>query len=445
MEQYSVVEGMKSDGGSNNQQQQLLTEADNIAVHVGSEVQCIEEAVTDSNNAMDEQQNSNVVEIFHDYRGDQTVVIYDGMQPQSDNDMVDGSAVDGPVCLVCGDKGSGFHYSVYTCEGCKGFFKRTVQKNLNYCCKENGMCVVNKFTRNSCQCCRFQKCIEVGMKREAVREDRSPGGKHRHKRPRVEGSMEDSDSQTYIINQGSVLSNSPPSGPPSMVIPSSLLPEDEDLISQLIEARPDLTPNLDQAEENKFDINNLMQFGYMELRLIIEWARKVPGFPSLLIEDQMALLKASFMELNVFRLAYRSLEFESGIKFAKGVILTGDESLNIGWGKDLIMFTGEFVQRLKEVQIDHTEFCLLNAIILTYPDACGIQDKRKVMQLQSQIIDCLWRYCTTSYPDEPRRYGKMLLRLPALRTVSAKAAERFLSMSLDGSIKMNALVLEMMS
>ena len=25
------------------------------------------------------------------------------------------------------------------------------------------------------------------------------------------------------------------------------------------------------------DINDLMQYGYMELRLIIEWARKVPG------------------------------------------------------------------------------------------------------------------------------------------------------------------------
>jgi hypothetical protein len=67
------------------------------------------------------------------------------------------------------------------------------------------------------------------------------------------------------------------------------------------------------------------------------------------------------------------------------------------------------------------------------------------MQLQSRIIDCLWRYCTSTYPDDPRRYGKILLRLPSLRTVSAKAAERFLSMSLDGSVKMNALVLEMMS
>ena len=69
-------------------------------------------------------------------------------------------------CLVCGDKGSGYHYSVFSCEGCKGFFKRTVQKTLEYVCKEGQQCVINKFTRNNCQFCRFNKCMDMGMKRE---------------------------------------------------------------------------------------------------------------------------------------------------------------------------------------------------------------------------------------------------------------------------------------
>ena len=71
-------------------------------------------------------------------------------------------------CVICGDIGSGYHYSVLSCEGCKGFFKRTVQKNLNYLCKAGGKCVVNKNTRNQCQYCRFQKCLQLGMRKEGM-------------------------------------------------------------------------------------------------------------------------------------------------------------------------------------------------------------------------------------------------------------------------------------
>lgn len=74
----------------------------------------------------------------------------------------------GPYCVICGDRGSGYHYSVFSCEGCKGFFKRTVQKNLGYACKELQNCVVNKYTRNNCQYCRYQKCLNVGMKRDGM-------------------------------------------------------------------------------------------------------------------------------------------------------------------------------------------------------------------------------------------------------------------------------------
>ncbi len=74
--------------------------------------------------------------------------------------------LEGPACLICGDRASGNHYSVYSCEGCKGFFKRTVQKNLTYSCREHQDCIINKYTRNNCQYCRFAKCLNVGMKKE---------------------------------------------------------------------------------------------------------------------------------------------------------------------------------------------------------------------------------------------------------------------------------------
>ena len=37
--------------------------------------------------------------------------------------------------------------------------------------------------------------------------------------------------------------------------------------------------------------------------MIVQWAKKVPGFKKINMQDQMSLLKACFMDLNVLRLA----------------------------------------------------------------------------------------------------------------------------------------------
>ncbi|NXX40697.1 RARB protein, partial [Tricholaema leucomelas] len=66
-------------------------------------------------------------------------------------------------CFVCSDKSSGYHYGVSSCEGCKGFFRRSIQKNMSYSCHRDRNCHINKVTRNRCQFCRLQKCFEVGM------------------------------------------------------------------------------------------------------------------------------------------------------------------------------------------------------------------------------------------------------------------------------------------
>merc|ERR1719381_233762 len=79
------------------------------------------------------------------------------------------------MCSICGDKASGKHYGVFSCEGCKGFFKRTVRKELSYACRENKNCLVDKRQRNRCQYCRYMKCLQTGMKREAVQEERGVG------------------------------------------------------------------------------------------------------------------------------------------------------------------------------------------------------------------------------------------------------------------------------
>lgn len=72
-------------------------------------------------------------------------------------------------CKVCGDKSSGVHYGVITCEGCKGFFRRSQSGPMNYQCPRQKNCLVDRINRNRCQYCRLQKCLTLGMSRDAVK------------------------------------------------------------------------------------------------------------------------------------------------------------------------------------------------------------------------------------------------------------------------------------
>ncbi|KAJ1366053.1 Nuclear hormone receptor member nhr-67 [Parelaphostrongylus tenuis] len=82
-------------------------------------------------------------------------------------------------CRVCQDHSSGKHYGIFSCDGCAGFFKRSIRRHRQYVCKnkggcEEGRCIVDKTHRNQCRACRLRKCLEIGMNKEAVQHERGP-------------------------------------------------------------------------------------------------------------------------------------------------------------------------------------------------------------------------------------------------------------------------------
>ncbi|NXS46435.1 NR1I3 protein, partial [Balaeniceps rex] len=72
------------------------------------------------------------------------------------------------VCAVCGDRATGYHFHVMTCEGCKGFFRRSVSKGVRFTCPFARSCPVTKAKRRQCQACRLQKCLDVGMRKDMI-------------------------------------------------------------------------------------------------------------------------------------------------------------------------------------------------------------------------------------------------------------------------------------
>ncbi|KAG8129544.1 putative Vitamin D3 receptor protein [Naja naja] len=70
------------------------------------------------------------------------------------------------ICGVCGDKATGFHFNAMTCEGCKGFFRRSMKRKAMFTCPFNGDCKITKDNRRHCQACRLKRCVDIGMMKE---------------------------------------------------------------------------------------------------------------------------------------------------------------------------------------------------------------------------------------------------------------------------------------
>uniref|UniRef100_A0AAF5CTY0 Nuclear receptor domain-containing protein n=1 Tax=Strongyloides stercoralis TaxID=6248 RepID=A0AAF5CTY0_STRER len=92
------------------------------------------------------------------------------------------------LCLVCSDISTGYHYGVPSCNGCKTFFRRTIMKKQTFVCHYTGNCPVDKSIRCACRHCRFEKCLSVGMNRNAIQQNRDPIGytKRTRRYPKLE-------------------------------------------------------------------------------------------------------------------------------------------------------------------------------------------------------------------------------------------------------------------
>lgn len=92
-------------------------------------------------------------------------------QPQMNTSM--NYAADESKCHVCGDKSTGSHFGGISCESCKAFFRRSVQRNRfeDYKCSYSGECKMNTNTRKICQFCRYKRCLGIGMRPKWVLSD----------------------------------------------------------------------------------------------------------------------------------------------------------------------------------------------------------------------------------------------------------------------------------
>ncbi|KAG5843187.1 hypothetical protein ANANG_G00185830 [Anguilla anguilla] len=327
-------------------------------------------------------------------------------------------------CFVCQDKSSGYHYGVSACEGCKGFFRRSIQKNMMYTCHRERSCIINKVTRNRCQFCRLQKCFGVGMSKESVRNDRN---KKRKESPRRELA------ERY-----------------------ELTGELETIVERIRKAHQETFPSLGQlgkyttnssAEHRvRLDLGLWDKFSELSTKCIIkivEFAKRVPGFTGLTIADQITLLKSACLDILILRICTRYTPDQDTMTFSDGLTLNRTQMHNAGFGPltDLVF---AFAGQLLPIQMDDTETGLLSAICLISGDRQDLEEPSRVDQLQEPLLEALKIYVRKRRPSMPHMFPKTLMKITDLRSISAKGAERVISLKMEIPGLMPPLIQEML-
>ncbi|MCJ8741178.1 hypothetical protein PDJAM_G00067750 [Pangasius djambal] len=343
------------------------------------------------------------------------------------------------ICAICGDRSSGKHYGVYSCEGCKGFFKRTVRKDLTYTCRDNKDCVIDKRQRNRCQYCRYQKCLAMGMKREvflhtAVQEERQRA------KDRNENEVESSSSANEDM-------------PVEKILEAELAvePKTETYIETNLGV-PSNSPN--------DPVTNICQAADKQLFTLVEWAKRIPHFSELPLDDQVTAFVTyamgrpcctvividltSWNELLIASFSHRSIAVKDGILLATGLHVHRNSAHSAGVGAIFDRVLTELVSKMRDMQMDKTELGCLRAIVLFNPDSKGLSNPSEVEALREKVYASLEAYCKQRYPDQPGRFAKLLLRLPALRSIGLKCLEHLFFFKLIGDTPIDTFLMEML-
>ncbi|XP_061384602.1 steroid hormone receptor ERR1 isoform X1 [Danaus plexippus] len=324
------------------------------------------------------------------------------------------------LCLVCGDIASGFHYGVASCEACKAFFKRTIQGNIEYTCPAANECEINKRRRKACQACRFRKCLRTGMLREGVRLDRVRGGRQKYRR----GEHAATGQHRPALDDIKVL--------------EALTSYEPELLS-CGSVPPGVT------EPNSRTLALLADIYDRELVGVIGWAKQIPGFTDLALNDQMRLLQSTWAEMLSLMVAYRSMSAGGALRlrFAADLALDEQQARDLG-AHDLYLQVAGVTRRLERASAQREECYLLKALALANSEA-RIDEHAALKRFRDAILAALNDAVSALRPyNANASLQQLLLVLPALRLADVAVRRFWAGVHRDRRAPMNKLFVEML-
>ncbi|XP_022832648.1 ecdysone-induced protein 78C-like isoform X2 [Spodoptera litura] len=315
-------------------------------------------------------------------------------------------------CKVCGDKASGYHYGVTSCEGCKGFFRRSIQKQIEYRCLRDGKCLVIRLNRNRCQFCRFKKCLAVGMSKDSVRYGRVP---KRPREPSAADSLPEPSKRPVHTNATTI--------PPTDPLEAELLRQEmtKELVKLITtahrgtntyteELRISLEPRAApfRVEESEAEASggedaassstdratdarsvlwhNLALRMTPAVQQVVEFAKRLPGFHGLPQDDQLIIIKLGFFEVWLTRIT--ALSTPDRIMFEDGTVFTHAHLATI---YDAAFATAmlTYIWNLQRMNMTEEELAVYTGTLLLCPQRPGLSAGDRIQGLQNAMNDAL--------------------------------------------------------
>ncbi|XP_028252473.1 estrogen receptor 2a isoform X2 [Parambassis ranga] len=372
-------------------------------------------------------------------------------RPSQDNEegvVSSGGKADLHYCAVCHDCASGYHYGVWSCEGCKAFFKRSLQGHSDYICPATNQCTIDKNRRKSCQACRLRRCYEVGMTKCGIRKER---GNYRNPQTRRGTRL----SLQGRMNRPKVLTG-PEEGSLNEPHPPALTPEQ--LIERIMEAEPpeiylmkDMKKPLTEAKV----MMSLTNLADKELVHMINWAKKIPGFVELGLLDQVHLLECCWLEVLMMGLMWRSVDHPGKLIFSPDLSLSREEGSCVQGFVEIFDMLIAATSRVRELKLQREEYVCLKAMILLNSNMClsssegseELQSRSKLLRLLDAVTDALvWAIAKTglTFRQQYTRLAHLLMLLSHIRHVSNKGMDHLHCMKMKNMVPLYDLLLEML-
>ncbi|KAM3602720.1 uncharacterized protein V6R79_009595 [Siganus canaliculatus] len=371
-------------------------------------------------------------------------------QESEEAEVSSGGKADLHYCAVCHDYASGYHYGVWSCEGCKAFFKRSIQTGHNdYICPATNQCTIDKNRRKSCQACRLRKCYEVGMTKCGVRKER---GNFRSLQTRRVTRL----SSQSAATAPSALSSPTPTAPSNATHLRPLT--SEQLIQRIMEAEPPEIYLMKDIRKPLTEANVMMSLTNLadkELVHMISWAKKIPGFVELSLLDQVHLLECCWLEVLMIGLMWRSVDHPGKLIFSPDLSLSREEGSCVQGFVEIFDMLLAATSRVRELKLQREEYVCLKAMILLNSNMClsssdsgeDLQSRSKLLHLLDGVTDALvWAIAKhgLTFRQQYTRLAHLLMLLSHIRHVSNKGMDHLHGMKMKNMVPLYDLLLEML-